>query len=64
LPLFPARNGWWHGIFLLSPGSHLYRFWSEDADTGEGRWMFDPENPLRAESGFLHPHSVVNVQVP
>ncbi|MBX2997379.1 MAG: S8 family serine peptidase [Caldilineaceae bacterium] len=61
LPLSPARNGWWHGIFLLPLGRHFYRFWIVDADSGNGRWIFDPENPLRAESGFLHPHSVINI---
>ncbi len=58
--LSPARNGWWHGIFLLPPGSHLYRFWITDAD-GMAHWVFDAENPVRAESGFRHPHSVLNV---
>lgn len=61
LPLTPADNGWWHGIFLLSPGCHLYRFWREDTDSGQGRWLFDPENPVRVESGFLHPHSLIHV---
>jgi serine protease AprX len=61
LPLSPARNGWWNGIFLLPFGRHFYRFWIVDADSDEGRWTYDPENPVRAESGFVHPHSVINV---
>ncbi|MEZ4831805.1 MAG: S8 family serine peptidase [Caldilineaceae bacterium] len=58
--LQPARNGWWHGVFLLPPGGYLYRFWITDAD-GSVRWICDAENALRAESGFRHPHSVINI---
>lgn len=64
LTLEPAKNGWWHGLFRLPPGSHTYRFWVEDAETGEQSWLFDAENPLRAESGFPEPHSVVHVSGP
>lgn len=58
--LLPAQSGWWHGIFLLPPGSHLYRFWITGTDDSV-RWVCDAENALRAESGFSHPHSVINV---
>jgi serine protease AprX len=59
LPLFKAQQGWWHSIFLLPPGKHLYRFWIVESTTGNVQWRYDPENPLREESGYVDPHSWV-----
>jgi serine protease AprX len=61
LSLFKAQNGWWHGIFLLPAGEHLYRFWIADPISGNIQWIHDPENPIRQESGYLEPHSVLAV---
>ena len=59
MPLTCTRGGWWHGRVSLPPGRHVYRFWVED-DSG-GDWLADPENPARAESGYVDDHTVVAV---
>jgi serine protease AprX len=60
LPLYKARGDWWHGVFLLPPGVHSYRFWITDS-AGRGHWHFDHENPVREESGYASPHSSITV---
>ncbi len=60
LPLEPAGGGWWHTLIPLPAGTHAYRFWTEMQD-GSHRWLPDPENPLRGESGYREAHSEVNV---
>lgn len=67
LALTRTERGWWHTVLLLPPGEHLYRFWIQDARHPRGDWRPDPENPVRAESGYPEGHSVVrvaNVQLP
>ena len=59
-PLTHLRDGWWQGRVTLPPGRHAYRFWVED-DAGDGRWVVDPENPARAESGYIEECAVVEV---
>ncbi len=61
LPLTRTKRGWWHTVLLLPPGEHLYRFWIQDAQHPQGCWRPDPENPVRAESGYPEGHSVVRV---
>ncbi|MEZ4862156.1 MAG: S8 family serine peptidase [Caldilineaceae bacterium] len=56
-----TQQGWWHGLFGLGPGVHAYRFWVEDAQTPQGRWLPDPENPHRQESGYIEGHSVLTI---
>jgi 1,4-alpha-glucan branching enzyme len=60
-PLARGHDGWWHGALDLTPGTHLYRFWVVDARHPQGAWRSDPENPLRVESGFRTPHSVMQI---
>lgn len=55
-----SDRGWWHAAVLLPPGEYLYRFWVEAAD-GTARWLPDPENPLRAESGYTLAHSKARI---
>ena len=55
-----SERGWWHAAVLLPPGDHAYRFWVEAAD-GTAHWLPDPENPLRAESGYTQGHSKVRI---
>ena len=45
----------------LPSGEHLYRFWLENASQPQGFWLPDPENPVRAESGYADAHSVVEI---
>lgn len=61
LPLQRAANGWWHAVVQLAPGSHLYRFWIEDANHPQGLWRRDPENPNLEESGYADDHSLICV---
>ncbi len=61
LLLQPAANGWWQGTLQLPTGEHLYRFWIENASQPQGFWLPDPENPVRAESGYTDAHSVVEL---
>lgn len=56
LPLARTDAGWWHAVVLLPNGEHAYRLIVTDADS-KRRWLPDPENPLRAESGYLDAHS-------
>jgi serine protease AprX len=58
-PLVTVRSGWWHGMLALPPGRHHYRFWVEGDDPTAARWVPDPENPARAESGYCSDHSVL-----
>jgi serine protease AprX len=64
--LFPATagsntSGWWHGIVLLPPGQHLYRFWIEYGAEQAASWHPDPENPARSEGGYDQDHSFIAV---
>ncbi len=61
LPLTRTERGWWHTALLLPPGEHLYRFWIQGPAHPRGRWRPDPENPVRAESGYPEGHSVVSL---
>lgn len=61
LPLRRTASGWWHGIVLLPPGRHTYRFWVEPGPEQPPAWYADPENPLRSESGYWQDHSFVHV---
>jgi len=54
-------QGWWHAFIQLPPGHYPYRLWIEDAAHPQGHWLADPENPLRAESGYGTNHSVLTV---
>lgn len=58
-PLVNVRGGWWHGTLQLPPGRHHYRFWVEGDDAAA--FLPDPENPVRAESGYADDHSVLIV---
>jgi 1,4-alpha-glucan branching enzyme len=60
LPLVRGQAGWWHGAVQLPPGEHTYRFWVEAPDGGV-RWLPDPENPNRVESGYNDDHSWLKV---
>lgn len=62
-PLLSIRSGWWHGILALPPGRHPYRFWVEEEDSGDGKWLPDPENPVRVESGYRSDHSLLTVAI-
>jgi serine protease AprX len=61
LPLVQTSGGWWHTAVQLPVGTHLYRFLCVDAETDHSSWIPDPENPLRAESGYTQPHSLITV---
>jgi serine protease AprX len=56
--LQPTAQGWWHGCFQLPTGRYPYRFWLEEQET-QARWLPDPENPVRSESGYRTSHSVL-----
>ena len=58
-PLQSTVEGWWQAAVTLPAGRHYYRFWVVDSQHPDGEWRFDPENPLRAESGYRQPHSFV-----
>ena len=60
LPLVRGQAGWWHGAVQLPPGEHTYRFWVE-GQGGSVRWLPDPENPNRVESGYNDDHSWLKV---
>lgn len=57
-----TAQGWWHALFQLPWGRHAYRFWLAEPREPAGRWLADPENPLREESGYLTGHSVLVVK--
>lgn len=57
--LQPTGQGWWHGCFQLPAGRHPYRFWLEEGSEAQSRWLADPENPHRVESGYQHSHSLL-----
>lgn len=56
--LHRANHGWWHGLLPLPPGTYRYQFWVEELP-GSGRWLADPENPRRLESGYREDHSLL-----
>ena len=56
-----TASGWWHGLLLLPPGVHVYRFWVDDSRHPRGQWAADPEHAMRAESGYQTDHSVITV---
>jgi serine protease AprX len=58
-PLQSTPEGWWQAAVSLPAGRQPYRFWVVDGHHPDGEWRFDPENPLRAESGYRQPHSFV-----
>ncbi len=60
-PLHPTDQGWWHACVQLAPGRYLYRFWLTDPVNPQGKWLADPENPVRSESGYQTNHSVLTV---
>ncbi|HXF63998.1 MAG TPA: S8 family serine peptidase [Caldilineaceae bacterium] len=61
-PLARCANGWWHGHLRLPPGRYPYRFWAAGGAHGSGEWLPDPENPLRAEGGYVEDHSLLVVR--
>lgn len=60
LPLARCECGWWHAALTLPQGHPVYRF-IVVGDDGVRRWLHDPENPLRAEGGYLDAHSRIDV---
>ncbi len=60
--LAATRQGWWHGVLLLSPGHYLYRFWVEGQDAAQSQWLPDYENSTSAESGYRDGHSMISVE--
>ncbi len=60
-PLQRTETGWWHIALPLPNGDYVYRFWVEDAAHPQGEWLPDPENQMRAESGYLDYHSRIVV---
>ena len=61
-PLQRLPQGWWHGIIILPPGHHHYRFWLDTGRYTPSEWQADPENPLWSESGYQQAHSVIVVE--
>lgn len=57
-----TSHGWWHGVFQLPSGRYPYRFWIEEQDQPHGYWRADPENGVRAESGYQTNHSLLIVK--
>jgi serine protease AprX len=60
-PLQRTEAGWWHTALPLPDGDYVYRFWMEDDAHPHGEWLPDPENQMRAESGYLDYHSRIVV---
>ncbi len=58
-PLVSSSDGWWQIALELPPGDHRYRFWITSAAAPGGEWLCDPENPLRFESGYETPYSLI-----
>lgn len=53
--------GWWHGALTLLPGTYAYRFWVESSTAPAGEWLPDVENLSTVESGYLTPHSLLQI---
>jgi 1,4-alpha-glucan branching enzyme len=51
-----AHNGRWLRTFNLSPGRYHYRF------VVDGRWLEDPENPLKETNPFGEMDSLLEVK--
>ena len=53
--LSPGKNGTWHTVVEIEPGTHRYRF------LVDGQWRDDPECKMRVENPYGSQDSIRHV---